>query len=125
MNNKILEWILRIGISGEFIGHAVFALQAKEAWIKYFTAIGFSADAAVEIMPYIGVIDLFLGVLILFKPIRGLLLWMALWGLLTAIARPVGGDPIWDLIERFPNWAAPLALIFYYGWPKKFQDWLK
>lgn len=125
MNNKALEWILRVGISGEFIGHAVFALQAKEGWIKYFTAIGISAESAVQLMPIIGTMDLFLGLLILVKPIRGVLLWMAAWGFITALARPISGDPIWDFIERFANWAAPLALIFYYGWPQKVKDWLK
>ena len=124
MNNKTLEWILRIGISGEFIGHAAFALQANEGWIKYFTAIGISTESAVQIMPLIGVMDLFFGVLILFKPIRGVLLWMAVWGLATAMARPIAGESIWQLVERSANWAAPLALLFYYGWPKKAKDWL-
>lgn len=125
MNNKALEWTLRIGVAGEFIGHAVFALQAKQAWIKYFTAVGISAESAVQLMPLIGAMDLFLGLLILVKPIRGVLLWMAVWGVITALVRPISGDPIWDFIERAANWAAPLALIFYYGWPQKVKEWLR
>lgn len=113
MNNKALEWILRIGIAGEFIGHAVFALQGKETWLKYFTPLGISAEGAAQILPFIGAMDLTLGLLVLIKPMRPLLLWMALWGLITGLARPLGGDPIWDFIERFPNWAAPLALWAY------------
>lgn len=37
--------------------------------------------SAAQIMPLMGVMDLFFGVLILFKPIRAVLLWMAVWGL--------------------------------------------
>lgn len=114
LENKALEWVLRIGVSGEFIGHAMFALQAKEGWIKYFTAIGISPEMAVEIMPYIGAMDLALGILVLIRPIRPVLLWMAAWGAITALARPISGDPIWDFIERFANWATPLALYLYY-----------
>lgn len=114
LQNKALEWVLRIGIAGEFIGHAVFALQAKEGWIKYFTAVGFTPEMAVQIMPYIGAMDLALGILVLIRPVKWLLVWMAAWGVITALARPVAGEPIWDFIERFANWAAPLALYLYY-----------
>ena len=37
---KIAEWVLRIAVAGEFIGHGVFALQGKEGWFKYFNAVG-------------------------------------------------------------------------------------
>jgi len=33
-NTKKIEWILRIAVAGEFIGHGVFALQGKEGWVK-------------------------------------------------------------------------------------------
>lgn len=32
--NKKLEWILRIGVAGEFLGHGIFALQGKADWIS-------------------------------------------------------------------------------------------
>ena len=28
---KIIEWVLRIAVAGEFLGHGVFALQGKKA----------------------------------------------------------------------------------------------
>jgi hypothetical protein len=34
---------------------------------------------------------------------------MAVWGLLTATMRPLAGEPIWEFVERIPNWAIPLA----------------
>jgi len=35
MNNKKIEWLLRIGVAGEFFGHGIFALQGKESLIKW------------------------------------------------------------------------------------------
>ena len=32
-NEKKFEWILRIGVAGEFLGHGVLALQGKADWI--------------------------------------------------------------------------------------------
>lgn len=122
-NSKALEWSLRIGVAGEFAGHAVFALQLKQSWIPYFTAIGLSPEMALQLMPIIGVADLALAALILVKPMRFFVLWMAFWGFATALARPIAGDPIWDFVERWANWAAPLALLYYYGWPKNAKEW--
>ena len=122
-STKTAEWILRIAVAGEFLGHGVFALQGKEGWIKYFTAVSISPEMAVKLMPIIGVVDVTLAVLILVRPVRILVLWMAFWGFLTALIRPIGGDPIWDFVERFANIGAPLALIFILGWPKKIKEW--
>lgn len=30
-NSKIINWVLRVAVAGEFIGHGVFALQGKKA----------------------------------------------------------------------------------------------
>jgi uncharacterized membrane protein YphA (DoxX/SURF4 family) len=126
-NSKKIQWILRIAVAGEFIGHGVFALQQKEGWIKYFEAVGFSPESALTVMPLIGVMDLALAILVLVKPIRIAVLWMAVWGLWTAMIRwPVGPDPFWDFVERWANWGAPLALFFSVGgWPKSFREWFR
>lgn len=126
MNNvKTIKWILRIAVAGEFIGHGVFALQQKQGWIKYFEAVGFSPESAIAIMPLIGIMDLALALLILIRPIRIVILWMALWGVWTALLRPIAGEPIWDFIERWANWGAPLGLLFLIGWPKTWKEWFK
>jgi len=41
-NLKIAEWVLRIAVAGEFIGHGVFALQGKKDWIGWFAKFGIS-----------------------------------------------------------------------------------
>ena len=126
MNTKFVEWVLRIAVAGEFIGHGVFALQQKEGWIKYFEAVGISPENAATLMPIVGAADMLLAVLVLIKPVRIAVLWMAVWGLWTALIRwPVGPDPIWDVVERWANWGAPLALLFLIGWPKTPREWLR
>lgn len=124
MNNaKTAQWILRIAVAGEFIGHGVFALQQKQGWIPYFTSFGISAEMAMTLLPLIGVVDIVLAVLILVRLVPVVLLWMALWGFWTALLRPIAGEPIWDFVERSANWGAPLALLFLIGWPKTIKRW--
>jgi len=50
---------------------------------------------------------------------------MAFWGFRTALLRPIVGEPIWDFIERWANWGAPLALLLLIGWPKSFKELFK
>lgn len=113
-NQKKIEWILRIAVAGEFIGHGVFALQAKASWFAYFKPFGITDPSTITtILMVVGAIDLLLALLVLIKPIRPAILWMAVWGLFTAMIRwPIGNDPIWDFIERWANWGAPLALYY-------------
>ncbi len=122
-DSKKIEWILRIGIFGEFVGHGVFAWQLKPRFIEMLTAMtGITGDLANTLMQTIGAVDIGVGILALFFPFRLLLIWASLWGFLTALARPVAGDPIWDFIERWANWAAPLALLYIRGLPKNIKE---
>lgn len=126
MNIKLIEWILRIALAGEFLGHGAFAIQAKAGWFKYFHALGITGDDTIKtILLFIGLLDVTLAILVLIRPIRIALLWMAVWGLWTALIRwPIGPDePIWDFLERWANWGAPLAFLFLKGWPKTFKEW--
>lgn len=115
------DWILRIAVAGEFLGHGVFAIQGKEGWFKYFAPFGIiDEQTIVGILLIVGIMDILLALHVLIRPVRPLLLWMAFWGLWTALIRwPIGPDPIWDFVERWANWGAPLALLLIMGWPKK------
>ena len=86
---------------------------------------GMSLETAAAILPVIGVIDFTVAALALTKPIRIVLLYAALWGLLTGLARPLAGTEIWAFVERWPNWGVPLALFYLRGWPRKRSDWLR
>ncbi len=119
------EWLLRIAISGEFLGHGVFALGIKQGWIPYFTSLGLTEGFAATALPLIGVMDIIVAILILVRPYKFVIGWAALWGFWTAILRPLAGSPVWDFIERFANFGAPLALLALKGFPKSFKEWFK
>lgn|SRR3989338_3782194 len=123
---KKAEWVLRIAVAGEFIGHGVFAIQGREDWVGWFTNFGITEPTlATQILFIIGVLDIFLALLILARPVRLALLWMALWGFWTALIRPLVGMPVLDFIERWANWGAPLALLLLIGWPKSPREWFR
>ena len=111
MGTKRIQWVLRLAVAGEFVGHGVFALQGKEQWVGWFDKLlGISAGPATTILFIIGLVDLALALLVLLRPVNVVLLWMAFWGFLTALIRPLAGESFWDFIERWANWGAPLAL---------------
>lgn len=120
-NEKKFEWILRIGVAGEFLGHGVLAVLKKADWIKWIEQLaGVDTAAATSLLVIVGVVDILLALLVLIKPIKPVLLWMAFWGFWTALVRPLVASPVFsgtsalDFIERFANWAAPLALYYFY-----------
>lgn len=120
---KKIEWILRIALFGEFLGHGIFALQLKPRFIELLTAFtGIAGEAANTTMLIIGGIDVLVAILALVYPLRLILIYASVWGFLTALARPIGGDPIWDFIERWANWGVPLALLYLRGIPKKWKE---
>lgn len=124
MNTKLIEWVLRVAVAGEFIGHGVFALQGKKAWIGWFSTFGISdVNLATQLLFLVGLVDIALALLILVRPVRIALLWMVFWGFWTALIRPIVGEPIWDFVERWANWGAPLALLLLVGWPKNWKEW--
>ncbi|OGE84557.1 MAG: hypothetical protein A2846_02345 [Candidatus Doudnabacteria bacterium RIFCSPHIGHO2_01_FULL_49_9] len=125
-NLKIAEWVLRIAVAGEFIGHGVFALQGKKDWIGWFAKFGVSdPETATQLLFILGIVDIALAIFILVRPVRVILLWMVFWGFWTALLRPIVGMPIWDFVERWANWGAPLALLLLIGWPKSLKEWFK
>ncbi len=119
------EGILRLGVFGSFLGHGVFALQTKASWLPYFTAVGMSESLGQTLLPLIGMMDVIVAIMALFWPIRAILVWACIWGFWTALLRPIAGQPIWDFIERWANWAAPLALLFLQGVPRTLKGWFK
>ena len=120
-NEKKFEWLLRIGVAGEFAGHGLLAVGGKADWVKWISQLtGVEAGTATTLLLLVGVMDVIVAGVVLFRPVRPILLWAAFWGFWTALVRPLvatpafGGTSVLDFIERFANWAAPLALYFYY-----------
>lgn len=125
-HSKIITWVLRLAVAGEFVGHGVLALGGNKqwvGWIQQFT--GAEPTLAAQLLFLVGLSDLAVALIVLVKPIRGILLWAAFWGFWTALVRPLAGMAVWDFIERWANWGAPLALLLLLGWPKTFKEWFK
>ncbi|HTK05438.1 MAG TPA: hypothetical protein VL500_07670 [Candidatus Eisenbacteria bacterium] len=119
-----IDLILRVAMFGEFLGHGVLAWQKTPKFLTLLGAMtGIKGPLAGQLMQAVGAFDIVMAVVVLVKPIRILLAWGALWALATAIARPVAGDPIWDLIERAANVGVPLALLYVRGMPKTAKEW--
>lgn len=110
---SIIEWILRIGVFGTFLGHGLLAIAANPKWIPYLVTVGFSPDQAQTIMPVIGTLDLVVAIWALIKPNKYILLWAFIWAFAAASIRAISGELFLEFIERAANWAVPLALYFY------------
>lgn len=112
-NAKKMEWALRIGVAGEFIGHGLLATGGKADWVKWISQLtGVSAETATTLLLLIGISDVIVALIVVVKPLRPVLLWATFWGFWTALVRPIVGVGWLDFVERFANWAAPLALFY-------------
>ena len=120
-----IHWILRVAVALEFIGHGAFGIMTKQAWLPYYELFGISASTALALMPLTGAVDIALGLLVLLRPTRAALLYMAFWGLYTATLRPLSGEGGWELVERAYNFGAPLALLLLHGWGATRAQWLE
>lgn len=115
-----LEWVLKVGVAGEFLGHGVFAIQGKKDWVNWMQQLtGVDAAMATQLIFFVGLMDILVAILVLVKPMKPVLLWATFWGFWTALVRPLVGMPIWDFIERWANWAAPLALFLLLSQTRK------
>lgn len=112
MNINRIIWVLRIAVAGEFLGHGVFALQSKPQWVGWIQQLtGASVDLAGQLLLIVGLVDVLVALTVLIKPMTPVLIWAVFWGFWTALMRPLVGEPIWDFVERWANWGAPLALL--------------
>jgi len=113
IKTDVVEWVLRLGIAGTFIGHGCLAINANPAWIPLITTVGFSANMAINLLPVIGILDIIIALLVLVKPYKPVLYWVVFWTVITAFSRVLAGQGMLEFIERFSNIACPLALLFY------------
>jgi len=120
-----LHYTLRLAIAMCFIGHGAFGIITKPIWVNYFAVFGIGKYWAYNLMPVVGTLDISLGILVLIKPYRIIVLWLVIWGLITAALRPLSGEPFAELIERAGNFGAPLALLILSGGIGSVKDLFK
>ncbi len=111
----VVPSVLWVGMAGCFIGHGAFGIITKAAWVPYFGVAGISEPAAWRLMPWIGTMDVVIGILALVRPCRALLGWAVFWATWTALLRPLSGESAWETVERAGNYGVPLALLIVAG----------
>jgi hypothetical protein len=138
-----IEWVLRWGVAGTFIGHGLCALWIKPSFINLIVGslnlflgdpiltagslealeeaftVAASRQAFAELaLPIIAIQDFILVALLLLpgKKIKTIALWMAVWGFVTAMSRMTayGWDHWHDLALRICNGGVPLFLWVYW-----------
>jgi hypothetical protein len=115
LSEQKVYYVLRIASAMCFIGHGSFGIIGKPIWANYFALFGVNHDLSFQLMPYVGAIDIFFGIVLLIYPIRAIVVWLVIWGSVTALLRPLSGEPLAEFIERAGNFGAPLALLLFCG----------
>ena len=119
-----IHYTLRIAAAMCFIGHGAFGIITKAVWCNYFAIFGIGKSMAYQIMPFVGIMDILLGILLLIKPVRAIAVWLVVWGLATALCRPLSGEPFAEFLERAGNYGAPFCLLLITGGIKFNLQWL-
>jgi hypothetical protein len=112
---KRIHYTLRIAVAMCFIGHGTFGIITKPIWCNYFAVFGVGHDLAYRLMPVLGSFDILAGLTMLVLPFRVIPVWLVIWGVITALLRPLSGEPFAEFIERAGNFGAPLALLILSG----------
>jgi hypothetical protein len=118
-----VHYTLRIAIAMCFIGHGAFGIITKPVWCNYFAVFGMSSGLSYQIMPVVGCFDILLGIIMLIYPLRAIPVWLVIWGVFTALLRPLSGEPLAEFIERAGNFGAPLAFMFLAGGSTNIRGW--
>ena len=103
--------LLQLGVGLCFLAHGILALTAKASFVTLLGSFGLAPETAVSLLKIIGIQDVFLGFMILFRPKKWMLIWGTIWVGATILAWGYHGDNIMDLLRRSTYFFAPLALL--------------
>jgi hypothetical protein len=126
-----LHWILRVAFAMDFIGHGTYGWLQKPVFAKYLSVVGIPPETGIHLLPFIGAHDYILALGVLFAPTRAFLLWGGIWGLWTALLRPMTGESWWEVLDRGGNYGMPFALFLLAGgvpatargWFTRVREW--
>jgi hypothetical protein len=110
-----INYTLRVATAFCFIGHGSFGIITKAVWCNYFAVFGIGTDLAYRLMPWLGAFDILLGLMMLILPLRIIPAWLVIWGFVTALCRPLSGEPFAEFIERAGNYGVPFAFLLLAG----------
>ena len=120
-----IHWIFRISLAFCFVGHGAFGIITKAEWLPYFALMSLGSEWAYRFMPLVGILDIALGLSILFYPTRAAMLYMAFWTVWTAALRPLTGQGIWEFFERAGNYGIPIAFLIFAGPVEGLKPWFR
>lgn len=112
--------VLRLSLASTFIAHGIEALMKHPKFIDLVIVAShrilnfrLSESLAQSSLVLIGLVDLLLAALVLFKRSKPILYYMSFWGLVTASSRIVYGGwlGVPDMMIRCAHWGVPIILI--------------
>ena len=114
---RLTDGLLRLGLAIVFISHGYEAWAQHPEFADYLLAVAglahlYPSDEIIFwILRSIAVIDVAVAAAVLVRPVFPVLAWMAFWGLVTALARPVayGWLLFPEVIVRAPHFLVPVA----------------
>lgn len=107
-----VAWVFRISIALLLIGHGGFALiQEKRILIDQWQSIG--VPAGMTFLHVLGIAEIGAAIAVVFRPSRGLLLFIGYWKIASELLYPVSGKlrDVWEWIERGGDYVTPFALL--------------
>jgi len=114
-----LDWVMRGSIALLLVGHGGLGIWAhKPEWLDFFGWFGISAHtvATQHLSQWVGVFEIALGLAVLVKPLRSLLLFVLVYKLGTELLRPLVGQNNFQFIERAGDYVLPVTLIWVLAW---------
>ena len=115
-------WILRIAICMTFVGHGLKAIYGSPVFVDFLLAaadrVGWEpTEASAQVMlRMIGVMDLMVAALVVFRRWRAVAYYMAAWAFIGALARVMhtGSGASYEVLIRAGNYCVPLAIALYW-----------
>ncbi len=116
-----LAWVMRVSIALLLVGHGGLGIwAAKKEWFDFLGWVRVTdASQAADLMPWVGALEVVLGLAVLIKRLRHLLLFVLVWKLGTELLRPLVGQPNYQFVERAGDYVLPLALFWLVGDPPR------
>ena len=115
-----LRWFMRLAVAFVFFIHGVIALMHHPEFVDYIIGsarvrfgISIRESVANIMLTVIGVLDILAAVLLLIRPWRWILIYMAFWGFITALSRVTHGSMAqwYEVALRVSHFILPLVLV--------------
>ena len=114
-----IHWILRVGTALLLVGHGGYGVwMHKKVWLTYFSQLGLDSKTVADLNLFyvIGWFEIALGIAVLLKPLRPLIVAVCVYKVGTELLRPAAGEPWWEFIERFGSYLCPIGLVLVTTW---------